>query len=91
MSFNHSSTIFDITQIILFKNGTFFCYTDNCLREGSSAGYYNLSNDTLTLASSKKVFSKLKTKSPLKDNSFVFVELNALKFLLRKAELICIK
>ena len=89
--FKYSSTIFDMKKIFLFKNGTFFCYTRNCLQEGSSAGNYIRNNDTLILTSSNKVFNKLKINSPLKENSFVFVELQDLKFIVKKEELISVK
>ena len=89
--FKYSSTIFDMRKIFLFKDGTFFCYARNCLQEGSSAGNYIRNNDTLILTSSNKVFNKLKINSPLKENSFVFVDLKALKFIVNKEDLISVR
>lgn len=89
--FKHSATIFDMTRIVLFKDGTFYCYTHGCLREGSSAGNYTIKDDTLTLTSSYKVFKKLKKNSDFKGLKFVFIDLIGLKFLIKKEELLAVK
>ena len=91
MVFKHSATIYDMTKIILFNDGTFYCYTYGCLREGSSAGNYTITNDTLMLTSSNKIFNKLKINSTIQRNNFVFVELKDLRFLINNEELIGIK
>lgn len=91
ISFKHSSTMYDMIRIILFKDGVFFCYAYNCLRDGSSGGKYSIRNDTLVLTSSNKIFNKLKRNSAFKGKSFVFVELKDLKFIIKKEELISIK
>jgi cell division protein FtsI/penicillin-binding protein 2 len=91
MTFKRSATIFDMTRIIFLKDGTFYCYTYGCLREGSSAGNFTIHNDTLTLTSSNKIFNKLKENPALKSCRFVFVDLKDLKFLIKNEELISIK
>jgi hypothetical protein len=69
----------------------FFAIPINCLQEGSSAGKYEIVNDTLKLKSSIKIFNKLKRNSGIKKVAFVFVELHDLKFIINESALLSIK
>jgi hypothetical protein len=91
MQFKKSATMYDATKIILLPNNKFIGYTYNCLQEGSTAGHYTFSNDTLIISSSKKVFNTLIKDISSSNYRYPFFEINTTKFIIRDKTLTNIK
>ena len=87
--FKKSSTIFDITRIILFSNGKFFAYYKGCIAEGITGGIYRIENNTLTISSSKNTYESLKNEFKLLD--YRFFEIGTKRYLISKEGLVYLK
>ena len=87
--FKKSSTIFDITRIILFSNGRFIAYYKGCIAEGITGGIYRIENNTLTISSSKITYEGLKNELKLLD--YGFFEIGTIIYRIAKEKLIYLK
>lgn len=78
--FKKSSTIYDITKIILFTDGKFIGYYHGCTAEGVTAGNYLLKDNLLIITSSKNVYTNLNRQQVFKLIDYPFFELGSIKY-----------
>jgi len=91
MIFKKSSTIFDVTKIILSSNGKFISYYRGCLAEGVTAGNYQIKDNTLIITSSKNVYTNLKYQKVFRSLDYPFFEIGTINYQITKEGLVYLR
>ena len=89
--FKKSSTIYDVTKIILSSNRKFIAYYKGCTAEGVTAGDYQIENNILTISSSKITYESLKNDLVFKSIDYPFFEIGTIKYQIIKKGLVYLR